>query len=146
RIPALTSFPTRRSSDLRIYHAAQVGDNVRPAGEDVRTGQIVLRAGTRLRPQDIGILAALGRAQIPVVRQPRVAVVSTGDELVEGGEPLAPGQIRDSNSHTISGLVASYGGIPLRQPFARDTLDSVRRMFDTALSQQPDMMISSAGV
>jgi molybdopterin molybdotransferase len=131
---------------VSIYRAAQAGDNVRPAGEDVHTGQIVLRAGTRLRPQDIGILAALGRSQIPVVRQPRVAVVSTGDELVEVGEPLAPGQIRDSNSHTIAGLVASFGGIPLRQPLARDTLDSVRRMFDTALSQQLDMVISSAGV
>jgi molybdopterin molybdotransferase len=129
-----------------ILRAARPGDSVRPAGEDVHIGQAVLRAGTILRPQDLGILAALGRDPVPVVRQPRVAIVSTGDELVAVNEPLGPGKIRDSNSHTLAGLIASYGAIPLRQPIARDSLEAVRAMFRTALDQQPDLIISSAGV
>src|SRR5690606_34006934 len=98
------------AEQVGILQAAQPGDSVRPAGEDVHIGQTVLQAGTILRPQDIGILAALGHAQVAVVRQPRVAIVSTGDELVDVDEPLGPGKIRDSNSHTLAGLVASYGG------------------------------------
>lgn len=129
-----------------IRRATQPGANIRPAGEDVAVGQVVLQAGTVLRPQDLGILAALGRAQPDVVQQPRVAIVSTGDELVDVSEPLAPGKIRDVNSHTIAGLVTHYGGIPLRQPTARDTLEAVRAMFRAALDQQPDMIISTAGV
>ena len=129
-----------------IRRAAQPGANIRPAGEDVAVGQVVLQAGTVLRPQDLGILAALGRAQPGVVKQPRVAIVSTGDELVDASEPLAPGKIRDVNGHTIAGLVTHYGGIPLRQPTARDTLEAVRAMFRAALDQQPDMIISTAGV
>ncbi len=129
-----------------IRRATQPGANIRPAGEDVAVGQVVLQAGTVLRPQDLGILAALGRAQPDVVQQPRVAIVSTGDELVDASEPLAPGKIRDVNSHTIAGLVTHYGGIPLRQPTARDTLEAVRAMFRAALDQQPDMIISTAGV
>lgn len=134
------------AEQVGILRAAQPGDSVRPAGEDVHIGQKVLQTGTILRPQDIGILAALGYAQVPVVRQPRVAIVSTGDELVDVNEPLAPGKIRDSNSHTLAGLVASYGAIPLRQPIAKDSLDAVRAMFRTALDQQPDLIVSSAGV
>lgn len=134
------------AEQVGILQAARPGDSVRPAGEDVHIGQTVLQAGTILRPQDIGILAALGHAQVAVVRQPRVAIVSTGDELVDVDEPLGPGKIRDSNSHTLAGLVASYGGIPLRQPIARDTLEAVRAMFRTALEHQPDLIISSAGV
>lgn len=134
------------AEQVGILQAARPGDSVRPAGEDVHIGQTVLQAGTILRPQDIGILAALGHAQVAVVRQPRVAIVSTGDELVDVDEPLGPGKIRDSNSHTLAGLVASYGGIPLRQPIARDTLEAVRAMFRTVLEQQPDLIISSAGV
>lgn len=137
---------TQLPDQVAIYRAVQAGDYVRPAGEDVHAGQLVLRRGTVLRPQDAGMLAALGQAVVPVARQPRVAIVSTGDELVDAGDPLGPGQIRDSNSHTIAGLVAAYGGLPLRQPIARDTLDAVRAMFQQALAQQPDVIISSAGV
>jgi molybdopterin molybdotransferase len=99
-----------------------------------------------LRPQDIGVLAALGYVKVPVYRQPRVAILSTGDELVSVGEPLALGKIRDSNSYTLAGLVATYGGIPIRLPTARDTLEDVRHLFQNALAQSPDIVLSSAGV
>ena len=131
---------------VRLFKAVKPGDNIRPMGEDIHSGQHVLSAGITLRPQDIGMLVALGFANTPVIRQPRVAIISTGDELVEAGEPLAPGQIRDVNSHTISGLVSTYGGIPIRLPIARDTLAAVRGVFQAALDHQPDIIISSAGV
>jgi molybdopterin molybdotransferase len=133
-------------AEVAIHSAESVGANIRPAGEDMQAGQTVLRTGTTLRPQDIGVLAALGHATIPVFRQPRVVSLSTGDELVGVDEPLTPGKIRDSNGYTLSALVTTYGGIPIRLPTARDTLDDVRRLFRNALAQSPDIVLSSAGV
>lgn len=132
--------------EIGIHQPAAPGANVRRPGEDVRAGQVVLRAGRRLRPPDIGLLAALGWAQVPVARRPRVAVVSTGDELLPVEAPLRPGAIRDSNSYTIAALVESWGGAALRLPVARDTLDSVRAVFAQALDLAPDLVISTAGV
>ncbi len=133
-------------SQVQIYRSVGPGDYVRSAGESVHTGQTVLHAGTLLRPQDIGILASLGFAEVPVHRQPRVVIVSTGDELVDVSETPGPGQIRDSNSYTLAALVSTYGGIPIRLPVAGDTLDAVRGLFADALAQQPDIIMSSAGV
>lgn len=129
-----------------IRTVAKVGDNIRPIGEDIRAGQVVIVAGTCIRPEEIGVLASIGRAQVPVIRQPVVAIVSTGDELVEVGAQPQPGQIRDSNSHALAALVESYGGVPIRLPIARDTLSEVRACFQTALAHEPDVIISSAGV
>src|SRR5690606_18506024 len=88
---------------VTVRVAPQPGDHVRPAGEDVRAGEVVVRAGRRLRAADIGMLAAVGRASVRVHPKPRVAVIATGDELVDPGvdpgEPLPPGKIRDSNSY-----------------------------------------------
>ena len=137
---------TTLSDQVAIYRAVKMGDYVRPAGENVQQGETVLEKGTVLRPQDIGILAALGCGEINVIQQPRVAIVSTGDELVDVGQPLSPGKIRDVNSHTVAGLVRESGGIPLPQPIARDTLDAVRHLFTSTLEQKPDLIISTAGV
>lgn len=138
--------PLPPPEQVAIFRAARAGDHVRPAGEDIRAGQVILQAGARLRPQEIGVLVSLGVAQVSVVRQPRVAIVSTGDELIELDDPPAPGKIRNSNSYVLAGLVAQHGGIPLRLAIARDTLDDVRRRLHEALDQQPDLIISSAGV
>lgn len=134
------------ADEVKIFRAVKSGDYVRPEGEDIQAGQVVLAAHTTLRPQDLGVLVALGHADVPVIRQPRAAIISTGDELVAAGEPLAPGKIRDVNSYTVGGLVATYGGIPLPLPVARDTLDAVRAVFHEALAQQPDIIITSGGV
>ena len=138
--------PAALAPTLRVMTTLQPGDYVRPVGENVRAGQQVLEAGTRLRPQHLGMLAALGQAEVSVYRQPRVAIVSSGDEIIDVGETLAPGQIHDVNSYTIEGLVRELGGVPLRQPVAGDDLRQVRAMFDTALGQEPDLIISTAGV
>jgi molybdopterin molybdotransferase len=131
---------------VAILSPVRAGDYVRPVGEDVQAGQVVLHAGTLIRAQELGALAGIGCPQVQVVRQPRVAILGTGDELVGVDEPLAPSKIRDSNSYTLYGLVLAYGGIPIRVPTARDTLEDVRRRFHEALEHQPDLIISSAGV
>lgn len=131
---------------VAVYRRVKPGDYVRPEGEDIHTGQTVLKAGAVLRPQDIGVLVSLGYAHIPVIRQPRVAVLATGDELVDAGEPLGPGKIRNSNSYILAALVTASGGVPLRLPIARDTVDEVRHAFESALALQPDLIVSSAGV
>ncbi len=145
-----TPFSQRGDAPLpdqvAILKASRAGDYVRLVGEDIRAGQVVLAAGTTLRPADIGVLAALGHAQVRVTRQPRAAILSTGDELVAVEEPLAPGKIRDVNGYTLAALVAQYGGIAIRIPVARDTLDDIRRRFNEALDSQPDVILSSAGV
>jgi molybdopterin molybdotransferase len=129
-----------------IKGSAKIGDSIRAAGEDVQAGEIVLRAGTLIRPAEMGVLAALGVALVPVVRRPRVVILSTGDELVDADAPLTAGKIRDANGYTLTGLVSSYGGIPIRLPIARDTVDDVRARFSEALDAQPDIIVSSAGV
>jgi molybdopterin molybdotransferase len=131
---------------VAVFRPARPWDHVRPAGEDISAGQTILRAGTVLRPQDIGVLVAVGQARVSVYRQPRVVVLATGDELVDLDEPLTPGKIRNSNSYVLAGLVSSYGGLPIRLPVAGDTLDDVRRRFAEGLSHQPDLIVSSAGV
>ncbi len=134
------------SERVSVLSGVRAGDNVRPVGEDIAAGQTVLAAGTLIRPQELGVLAALGQAEVTVKRRPRVAILGSGDELVDVSEPLAPGKIRDTNSYTLFGLIHTYGGEPIRIPTARDTLDDVRRRFQEALSHEPDLILSSAGV
>lgn len=131
---------------VTINSAVNVGAAVRRAGENIHAGQKVLPAGIVLRPQDIGMAASIGVGRVPVVRQPRAALLTTGDELASPDTPLAPGQIYDANSYTLAGLVQEAGAQPIVLPPARDSLESVRALFRDALAQQPDIIISSAGV
>jgi molybdopterin molybdotransferase len=134
------------ADEVGILTAARVGANVRSPGEDVRAGQVVLTAGMRLGAAELGVLAGLGVANVDVVRQPRVAIVSSGDELLPPDAPLLPGKIHDMNSITLAALVEDNGGIALPLPIARDQLDDVRACFRAALALQPDIILSSAGV
>lgn len=133
-------------SEVAILKAARPGANVRHPGEDVRAGQSVLAAGRVLRAAELGVLAGLGRARVSVIRQPRAAILSSGDELLPPDAPLTPGKIYDMNSYALSGLVREYGGLPIRIAPARDRLDEVRARFDEALAAHPDVILSSAGV
>jgi molybdopterin molybdotransferase len=132
--------------EVMIYQAISEGDNVRPAGEDIRTGQVVLQAGHRLRPQDVGILAAIGQARVPVYRRPRVAILATGDELVDIDEPLEPGKIRNSNEYAQAALVEKYGAEVVRLGIACDTVNDLTTKIREGLAQKVDLFLTSAGV
>ncbi len=129
-----------------VLKAVKAGDYVRPVGEDIHAGEVFLTAGTLIHPAALGVLAAQGMAEIPVVRQPRVAIISSGDELVPVGQPLAPGKIHNVNAYTLAGLITQYGGIAYTVPSARDQRDAVRRAFQAALDWKADVIVSSAGV
>jgi molybdopterin molybdotransferase len=138
---------TCRDSDwVEVLKAPLTGANVRRAGEDVRAGQVVLRPGQVLRPQEIGMLAAVGRVEVAVVRRPRVAILATGDEVVPPDQTPGPGQIRDANSYTVATQVQALGGVPLLLGVARDREELVRRGMREALSQKADFIITSGGV
>ncbi len=120
------------------------GSHIRPAGEDVREGDLVLTAGTALRPAEIGVLASLGFEEVRVLRRPVVAIISTGDELLEPGQPIEPGKIYDSNRFTVAASVVECGGIPKLLGIARDTLEDMNARLDEGLDA--DLLITSAGV
>jgi molybdopterin molybdotransferase len=131
---------------VELLEATPPGSNVRPAGEDVRAGQEVLSPGMVLRPQEIGMLATVGRTDVAVIRRPRVAVLATGDEVVPPGETPGPGQIWDANSYTVAAQVCQYGGVPLLLGIARDREELIRQGICAALAQQADLIITSGGV
>ncbi|GAP63134.1 hypothetical protein ARMA_1557 [Ardenticatena maritima] len=136
----------RPPEQVAILNPVRPGDNVREAGEDVRQGTVVLPAGTRLTPAGLGVLASLGFPEVPCVRQPRVGILATGDELVQPGEPLAPGKIRNSNEYVNAALVRRAGGIPVPLGIARDTVEALTGKVHEALALGVDMLITSAGV
>jgi molybdopterin molybdotransferase len=129
---------------IEIRRAVAPGDNMQLAGEDVTQGQTLLAAGTRLRPQEIGILAALGHATVTVGRIPRVAVLSTGDELVPVTATPRPGQIRDVNTHTLSAMIAAAGATPQAFPLVPDDLAGIQAALAQATTDF-DLTLLSGG-
>ncbi len=134
------------AGQVAIYKRVKVGDNVRKAGEDIRVGQTMLSAGRVLRPPDIGILAAMGYPRVRVTRRPRVAILATGDELVDVDEPITPGKIRNSNEYTSIALVKRYGGEAVPLGIARDTAGDLSAKIREGLEQNVDLFLTSAGV
>ena len=131
---------------VQIYKPEARGANIRQRGEDVRLGEQVLEVGRRLRPMDLGFLSLLGISEVPVHRQPRVAIFSTGDELLPVEAPLAPGKIHDANSYTLGGLVEQAGGVPLQLGIIPDEAAAVRSALQQAVAMGADLILSSAGV
>jgi molybdopterin molybdotransferase len=134
----------REGTRVALARPVKEGAYVRPHGEDIRPGDRMLEPGAVLRPAALGVLAALGRARVSVYRRPRVAVLSTGDELVAPDAPLGPGQIPDSNTYTLCGLVTEAGGVPLSLGIARDRREELVERFRQGL--EADVLVSSAGV
>ncbi|MBI2992638.1 MAG: molybdopterin molybdotransferase MoeA [Gammaproteobacteria bacterium] len=135
----------RTAEVIRIRPDIRPGDHVRMAGEDIHAGETVLETGHRLTPADIGLLASLGIGQIQVWRRPRVAYFSTGDELRSIGEPLAAGEIYDSNRYTLFGMLGRLGVDTLDLGVVRDRRDAVEAAVDSAAAYG-DVVISSGGV
>ena len=136
----------REGDDVLVFRRYPHYMNIRPAGEDVRAGQVVLARGTVIQPPAIGMLAALGRTQVAVHRRPRVALLSTGDEVIEPDAPWQPGQIRDANSYSNAAQVIRCGGIPIRLGIARDTVNELTARIRAGLDQKVDLFLTSGGV
>lgn len=120
---------------IEIRRPVAPGDNVMLAGEDAAEGKEVLAVGTRLRPQEIGLLAALGQSRVKVGPAPRVAVLSTGDELVPMTATPAPGQIRDVNTHTLLAMLREAGAAPEAFPLVPDDLPGIQSALETATAR-----------
>jgi molybdopterin molybdotransferase len=131
---------------IEVRQAVESQDHVRPAGEDIYRGEVVMAPGRLIRPQEIGVLASLGHRMVLVHRRPRVAILATGDELLEIHEPLAPGKIRNSNEYTNAALVTRTGGIPLRLGIARDAREHLVAKIRAGLEQEADLFLTSGGV
>ncbi|MBA7571404.1 Molybdopterin molybdenumtransferase [subsurface metagenome] len=135
---------TGDSGEIGILKEAESGLNIRCAGEDIARGSLVLAKGTVIRPAEVGVLASLGRSVVRVIRRPVIAVLATGEELVEIGKPLPVGKIYNSNSYGLAALVRRYGGIPRILGIARDNEDSMVAGIRQGLDA--DMLITSGGV
>lgn len=140
----LTHSNGPNSEWVEILQKVPPGSNIRSAGEDIRQGQTVLTRGTEIGAWEIGILATLGWATVPVVRRARVAIIGTGDELSDIDQPLKPGKIRDSNSYLLEGVICATGAEAHRLGIARDTVESLREKFNEA--RHYDLIITSGGV
>ena len=123
----------------------QPGENVRPVGSDVHQGDLVLPAGTRLDPAALGLVAGLGRTPVPVHRRPRVSVLSPGDELVEPGQPVGPGQIRDSNRFSLVAALRSTGADVVWSGKASDERAPLRDLLVERIAAS-DVVVTSGGV
>lgn len=128
---------------VQVRTAVHDGQHVGRAGADIARGASVLRRGDYLVPAKVGVVAAVGASSARVYAQPRVAIVSTGNEVVAPGQPLAPGQIHDVNRHTLSAIVAAHGGIPVPFEVAADTLEALDATVTRALSC--DLVLFSGG-
>lgn len=133
-----------RDDSVEIRIPVEKGANVRLPGGDLRSGDLVLDTGRVLAPPDLGLLASLGLATVPVIRRPTVAILSTGDELVDVGQPLGPGQIVNSNAYALAAAVEESGGVPIVQSIVRDRPNLIRAAFREAL--QFDVVLSTGGV
>ena len=130
---------------IRLRTLPVPGDNLRGAGEDVRAGELVLRAGTRLGAPQLGMCAALGRARVRVHPRARVVVLATGDEIVDPGEPLGPGQVHDANSYTLVAQAREAGATAIRHPIAPDDRRALVAALEGALASA-DLVLTSGGV
>ncbi|MBK7320611.1 gephyrin-like molybdotransferase Glp [Candidatus Villigracilis affinis] len=124
----------------------KAGENVRPRGMDLLAGDVVLQKGRRLKPQDLGLLAMLGFAKVAVHKKPRVALLSSGDELLEVDAPLTEGKIHDSNSYALAAAIQNAGVEVIRLGVAKDTRESVEGLLKKAIAENVDLIVSSAGV
>lgn len=135
----------QQGDQVSICQIPTAGANIRRAGEDTREGDLVLQPGTRLAPQHIGLAASVGIAELPVYRRLKVALFSSGDELINPGQPLGPGQIYNSNEYTLRGLLQCLGCEIVTLGIVEDTFDATCRAL-TEAAACADLVMTSGGV
>ena len=131
------------SGSVRVFSAVTPGQNIGSQGADIKRGQHVLRAGVQLTPSRIGAIAALGVGDVQVYARPQIAILSTGNELVEPGLPLGPGQIYDINRFSVAAAIFAHGGIAVPHRTAADTIDALSEAIDECLEE--DVIVFSGG-
>ena len=135
----------QKKSAISIYRPVSRGENVMKAGSDIHKGETVLKKGQMLSSREIGVLAALGLTRVAVYKRPRVAIISTGAEVVEPGKPLSAGKIYDINAYALSAAVLECGGQPVSFGIVPDEKDQLRTALIKALNSA-DVVITSGGV
>ena len=139
-VPA--EFATEKDGTVEIVDAVPTLKHIGRTGEDVQSGSMLLEAGHRLRPQDCGLIASIGQAEVSVIRQPRVRIVVTGNELAEPGAERSPFQIYEANSHVVFGLIPRDGGVIESRVRCEDDRDSIR---DAMTASGADVILISGG-
>lgn len=144
---AVTKYEDTRFDQnfVSVYTAHRPGENIVPAGEDVAQGDLIARKGSKITPPVLGLMAALGLVEVPVYRKPRVAIISTGDELVDVPVVLTPGKIRNSNSYSVWAYCRELGADPVIIGIAKDKKEEVGQKIKAALAEA-DMVITTGGV
>jgi molybdopterin molybdotransferase len=132
--------------EILVYKPVKMGDYLRPEGQDILKGEKIFSKGHKLRPQDLGFLSAQGIAEVSVVSQPKIALLSSGDELINPGEKLIPGKIYNSNTITIKTLLESFGAQVFDLGVAKDDFEDVKAKFQSIENLDVDLFVSTAGV
>jgi len=138
-------YTAQKDKDVLVRQSVSLGENVMKAGSDIRKGEIVLKKGAVLSPHEIGVLAAIGSAEVEVYKRPRVAIFSTGAEVVELGRHLTEGKIFDINAHALSAAVIECGGQPMNMGIVQDETEQMKTTLEKALNTA-DAVITSGGV
>jgi molybdenum cofactor synthesis domain-containing protein len=136
---------SQKGNNISVHRPVSIGENLMAAGSDILKGETVLKAGQFLGSREIGVVAAIGLAEVVVYRRPKVAVLSTGGEVVAPGEQLLPGKIYDINAHTLSAAVREAGGEPINLGIIPDKKDKLTKALKNALGSA-DAVITSGGV
>jgi molybdopterin molybdotransferase len=134
------------STQVQVFRSVKAGDFIRRHGKDARVQDLMISRGTRIRPQEVGLLAMLGIPRVRVHRRPRVAILPTGDELLHVGDPLTPGKIYESNTFTIAAQVAQAGGEAIPLGLIADRFEAVKEALDQAAASKVELILASAGV
>jgi len=140
----LEDTQTMSEGEVEVLRPCGVGENILQQGEDVQENEIVITAGCRLRPQEIGGLMALGITQVPVAARPRVGILSSGDEIVPPDQELGPAQVRDVNSYSLGALVAQLGGEPILRGIISDNFEALAAAARIS-HEEDDLVVITAG-
>lgn len=140
----MVEYTRRDGNEVEVQRAVAAGDNIVPTGSEAKRGSLLLCPGTRLTPAAMGVAASVGKTHLNVYRRPRVAILSTGDELVDIAAAPGPNQIRNSNGYSLAAQVQAAGGAPAILPIAPDELTGLRHLVEEGL--RADLLLLSGGV
>ncbi len=140
----MVEYTSQASEQVEIQRGVALGENIVPPGAEGKRGELLLRPGTRLTPAAVGMAGSCGRHELRVFKRPQVAILSTGDELVDVAAEPGPEQIRNSNSYSLAAQVTAAGGVPVVLPIAPDELRQLRRLIQEGLTC--DLLLISGGV